>query len=68
MLVKNTEEGILMKTIALKMAGMALLVVGMSVVCAAAIPVEAPEIDASTAGSAIALLGGAIMMIRARKR
>lgn len=57
-----------MKTIALKMAGMALLVVGMSVVCAAAIPVEAPEIDASTAGSAIALLGGAIMMIRARKR
>lgn len=56
-----------MKSVATKLAGMALLVAGMSGFCMAAIPVG-PEIDASTAGSAIALLSGAVLVIRSRKR
>lgn len=56
-----------MKTTALKIAGLALLVAGMSGFCMGSIQVG-PEIDASTAGSAIALLSGALLVIRARKR
>lgn len=56
-----------MKTIALKTAGMVLLIVGVSSFCSAGV-VVGPEIDASTAGSAIALLSGALLVIRSRKR
>ena len=35
---------------------------------AMAIPVGVPEIDANSAGSAIALLGGGLMVLRARRR
>ena len=35
---------------------------------AMAIPVGVPEIDANSAGSAIAPLGGGLMVLRARRR
>lgn len=34
---------------------------------AMAVPASVPEIDASSAGSAIALLGGGLMVLRARR-
>jgi hypothetical protein len=54
-----------MKAKVMKIAGMALLVAGIGGVLSAT-PV--PEIDGATAGSALALLGGVVLMIRARKR
>jgi hypothetical protein len=49
----------------MKFLGMALLFVGVSGI-ASAIPV--PEIDPGSAGSAIALLAGAILVIRSRRK
>jgi len=56
-----------MKSKILKASGMALLLVG-AVGLLLATPVAAPEIDAASASNAIALLGGAVLLIRSRKR
>jgi len=50
-----------------KTLGIALLLVGASV-AAMAIPAGVPEIDAGSAGSALALLAGAALVIRGRRR
>jgi hypothetical protein len=50
-----------------KTAGMALLLVGISGF-ALAITQPVPEIDGGSAGSAIALLTGALLVIRGRKK
>ena len=52
------------KTLLIKMAALSLLFVGASGLCLAAVP----EIDPASAGSAVALLGGAFLMIRGRRR
>jgi hypothetical protein len=52
--------------IALKLAGLALLVIGVASVASAA--ALGPEIDAATGANALALLGGALLIIRSRKR
>jgi hypothetical protein len=54
-----------MKNLMMKIAGMALLCVAVSSVGFAA---ATPEIDPATGGSAIALLSGALLMIRGRRR
>ncbi len=54
------------KPTALKIAGLALLIVGVASVCSAT-PVG-PEIDAATGANALALLSGALLIIRSRKR
>jgi hypothetical protein len=54
-----------MKSTILKAAGMALLLVGAG---SSLLAFTVPEIDAASAGNAIALLGGAVLLIRARKR
>ncbi len=56
-----------------KAAGMALLFVGLGGLLLAQrdnnIPtLNCPEIDAASAGNALALLGGAVLMIRSRKK
>jgi hypothetical protein len=56
-----------MKAKVMMVAGMALLLAGIGSVLSAT-PVGAPEIDGATASSALALLGGAVLMIRARKK
>ena len=56
------------KPMILKIAGLVLLCVGMASVGAAIDPVGAPEIDAATGTNALALLAGAVMIIRSRKR
>ncbi len=56
-----------MKAKVMKVAGMALLLAGIGGVLSA-FPAGAPEIDGATAGSALTLLGGALLMIRARKK
>lgn len=56
-----------MKAKVMKATGMALLLAGIVGVLSAT-PVGAPEIDGATAGSALALLGGVVLMIRARKK
>jgi hypothetical protein len=55
-----------MKATILKTAGMALLLAGMGGLLLAFAPV--PEIDAASAGNALALLGGAVLLIRSRKK
>ena len=50
-----------------KIVGMMLLLVGLSGL-ALATPVGAPEIDPGSAASAIALLGGALLVIRGRRK
>ncbi len=54
-----------MKSAILRAAGMALLLVGAGGLLLAT---AVPEIDAASAGNALALLGGAALLIRARKR
>jgi hypothetical protein len=56
-----------MKSTISKAAGMALLLVGASGLLLA-IPAGVPEIDAASAGNALALLGGVVLLIRSRKR
>jgi hypothetical protein len=50
----------------LKLAGLALLTIGVSSVCLAT--ALGPEIDAATGANALALLTGALLIIRGRKR
>jgi len=64
-----------MKSILFKTAGMTLLVAGMAGLCLAQCISNicpggggVPEINASTAGNALALLSGAVLMIRGRKK
>ncbi|HUA21130.1 MAG TPA: hypothetical protein VMB25_20420 [Bryobacteraceae bacterium] len=57
-----------MKFQILRIAGMTLLVAGMAGLCLAQQQCRVPEINASTASNALALLGGAVMMLRGRKR
>ena len=53
----------------MKVTGMALLLAGIGgVLSATPVGAVAPEIDGATAGSALALLGGVVLMIRARKK
>jgi hypothetical protein len=52
------------KQLMMKIAGMTLLCVGMSSVGFAAVP----EIDPASGASALALLSGALLMIRGRRR
>jgi len=54
-----------MQSMAFKTMGLALLLAGMAGLSLAS---AVPEIDASTASNALALLGGAALIIRARKR
>ncbi len=53
------------KSIAMKIAGLALLTIGMASVGFAT---AVPEIDAATGANALALLSGALLIIRSRKR
>jgi len=55
-----------MKNCLMTAAGMALLLAGMGGSLSATVPV--PEIDAASAGNALALLGGAVLLIRSRKK
>jgi len=55
-----------MKSI-LKTLGVTLLLAGVAGMCQA-VPVATPEIDGATAGNALALLGGIVLVIRSRKR
>ncbi len=49
-----------------KILGMTLMVLGM---CGAALAQnQVPEIDAATVASAVALIGGAVLVIRTRKK
>ncbi len=50
----------------MKLIGMALLFAGVSSFAFAIYPV--PEVNAGSAGSALALLSGALLMIRGRKK
>jgi hypothetical protein len=54
------------KSTILKLAGWAMLTIGMASVGSAV--VLAPEIDAATGANALALLAGACLIIRSRKR
>ncbi len=54
------------KTMLLKLSGLALLIIGVASVVSAT-PVG-PEIDAATGANALALLSGALLIIRSRKR
>jgi hypothetical protein len=49
----------------MKIAGLALVGIGMSTVCLAA---ATPEIDPASGANAIALLAGALLVIRGRRR
>ncbi len=53
------------KTMALKLAGLTLLTIGMASVGSATV---GPEIDPATGANALALLTGALLIIRSRKR
>ena len=48
----------------MKMAGMALLGIGVSGACLAAVP----EIDPASGANALALLAGALLIVRGRRR
>lgn len=50
-----------------KLIGLSLLLVG-TVSFASATPVNAPEIDGASATSAIALLSGSLLVLRARRK
>jgi hypothetical protein len=53
-----------MSNLMMKIAGVALLGVGMSSVCLAVVP----EIDPASGANALALLAGALLIIRGRRR
>jgi hypothetical protein len=58
-----------MKSAVLKAAGIALLLAGFGAfLLAFPAGVPTPEIDAASAGNALALLGGAVLLIRSRKK
>ena len=54
-----------MKSTLIKAAGMALLLIGIGSVLSATV---VPEIDATSAGNALALFGGVLLVMRSRKR
>jgi hypothetical protein len=54
-----------MKSKIMKIAGMALLGIGMSGACFA---IAGPEIDPASGANALALLAGALLVIRGRRR
>lgn len=54
-----------MKTTLFKSLGMGLLLIGVASFCFGYVT---PEIDGATAGNALALLGGVMLVIRGRKR
>ena len=51
-----------------KTLGMLLLLAGMSAFCFAQNGAPAPEVDPASAGSALALVTGALLVIRGRKK
>jgi len=51
-----------------KIVGMTLLLIGVAGFAMAAAPTAAPEIDPTSAVGALALLSGAVLVIRGRKR
>jgi hypothetical protein len=55
----------IVKLTIMKAAGMALLLVGIGSVLSAT---SVPEIDATSAGNALALFGGVLLVMRSRKR
>jgi hypothetical protein len=55
------------KPMVLKLAGMILLTIGIASV-GSAVVIPTPEIDAATGTNALALLSGALLIIRSRKR
>jgi hypothetical protein len=52
----------------MKFLGIAFLMVGVSALAVAADTYAAPEINAASAGSAIALLTGAFLVLRGRRK
>jgi hypothetical protein len=62
-----SEDNIMNKSTILKLAGLVLLTIGMASVGSAAV-FATPEIDAATGASALALLSGAWLIIRSKKR
>jgi LPXTG-motif cell wall-anchored protein len=52
----------------MKLIGIALLSVGFSGAVMAAAPVAAPEVSPASAAGALALLGGALLVIRGRRK
>lgn len=52
----------------MRIVGMALLLVGVAGFAFGGFTLNAPEIDASSGGSAIALLSGGLLIIRARRK
>ena len=50
-----------------KVIGMILLLIGVSV-SAMAVPAQTPEIDAASAGSAVALISGALLIYQGRRK
>ena len=56
------------KSLVMKVAGLMLLTIGLASVSFAIVTVDGPEIDAATGANALALLSGALLIIRSRKR
>jgi hypothetical protein len=57
-----------MKVAALRACGLMAMVAGLSAVCFANAPIPAPEIDAGSMASALALLSGGVLMLKGRRR
>jgi hypothetical protein len=51
-----------------RILGLAMLVIGASTVAYASVLVSAPELDAGTAVSALALLSGSLLVLRGRRK
>ena len=51
-----------------RIVGMTLILMGMAFVAMATAVLDAPEIDPGSAGSALALLAGAALVIRGRRK
>ncbi len=51
-----------------KVLSLALLTITMGTLAFGAVGAQAPEIDANSAASAVALLSGALMVLRSRRR
>lgn len=54
------------KNIILKVSGIALVAIGMAAACMA--QARTPEIDPATGANALALVAGALMVIRSRRK
>ena len=52
----------------LKLIGFALLMTGTSLQCMAGAVVAVPEIDPATGAAAVALVGGGLVVLRARRK